>query len=255
MLFFCGGMLVLVFSFFVMDGHSQISLPRFSSTTSPSSISTPLPTVAPIIKPTAKPTIVPTAKTILLNVPYAVQAPFGNWSDPKEENGCEEVSAVMAMHWVNGTILTPTEALSEIIAISDYEKTTYGQFIDTSAQDTADRIFRGYFKYTNVSVKYSITVASIIAELRAGHIVIIPVNGQKVGNPYYKQPGPLEHMILIKGYDPTTNEFITNDPGTRKGESYRYSTNVLFNAIRNYFTEGNHQHKGDDQKVMIVVTK
>ncbi len=238
------------------DGASVASSPTPLITPSPSP--TPSPTLKPTLKPTPAATITPkptATGTVLLNVPYIVQAPFGNWSDPKEENGCEEASSLMAVYWATGKTLTTAIALNEIVAISDWEQVTYGQYIDTSAQDTTDRIIKGYLKYPKASVVFGITANSIIAELRAGHVVIVPVNGQMIGNPNYKSPGPLEHMIVIKGYDPATDEFITNDPGTRKGESYRYRTGVLFTAIRNYLTGGDHKHRADAQKVMIVVSK
>jgi hypothetical protein len=39
-------------------------------------------------------------------------------------------------------------------------------------------------------------------------------------------------MLVIVGYD--SNGFITNDPGTRKGEGYRYSFATLMAAIHDW---------------------
>ena len=61
-------------------------------------------------------------------------------------------------------------------------------------------------------------------------------------------------MIIIRGYDPLTKEFITNDPGTRKGELYRYDATVLYEAIRDYPT-GYHEIIPHIEKNMIVVSK
>src|SRR3989344_7509187 len=72
---------------------------------------------------------------VLLNVPFTPQAPFGDWGDSRQQDGCEEASALMAMRWVQGRGLSKDEALKEILAISDYETATYGHFHDTSAQD------------------------------------------------------------------------------------------------------------------------
>ena len=47
-------------------------------------------------------------------------------------------------------------------------------------------------------------------------------------------------------------EFITNDPGTRKGELYRYNETVLYSAIRDYPT-GYHETINKIEKNMIVV--
>ena len=43
---------------------------------------------------------------------------------------------------------------------------------------------------------------------------------------YYAHPGPVRHMLLIKGYDGERGVFITNDPGTRHGESFEYSVDA-----------------------------
>lgn len=41
----------------------------------------------------------PGQSTILYDVPFAAQAPFGEWSDKRQQDGCEEVSALMAVKW------------------------------------------------------------------------------------------------------------------------------------------------------------
>ncbi len=176
------------------------------------------------------------AKNILLNVPFTSQAPFGNWRDPIEQNGCEEASALMAVYWARQKKLTPAIALKEIIASSNYEQKKYNNYYDTSAPDTVKRIFNGYFNFTNAEVKNIESADDIITELSNGKLVIAPANGQKLGNPHYTRPGPLEHNLVIKGFDFTTNEFITNDAGTRRGNGYRYKKDVLWQALRDYPT-------------------
>lgn len=61
-------------------------------------------------------------------------------------------------------------------------------------------------------------------------------------------------MVLIKGYDPATKQFITNDAGTQNGENYRYNETVFFNAIRDYPT-GHHVPIVGVEKTMLVVRK
>lgn len=145
----------------------------------------------------------------------------------------------MIMRWVEGRELTLQEAEQEIIAISDYEQEHYGDFRETSIQDTAERILRGYFKFNNFEVRRGIGAADIKSELFKGNAVIVAVNGQKLFNPFYTPPGPRDHMVVIKGYDGATEEFITNDPGTRRGENFRYHELILQNALQDYPT-GNH---------------
>ena len=85
-----------------------------------------------------------------------------------------------------------------------------------------------------------------------GSLVLVPAFGQILGNPYFTPPGPATHMLVIRGYDETTKEFITNDPGTRRGEGYRYSYAALVRAIRDYPT-GDHEPVPTLEKRMIVV--
>jgi hypothetical protein len=191
---------------------------------------------------------------ILQNVPFSSQAPFGNWSDPKFQDGCEETVSIMAMKWTRGEIMTKTEAEKIILDMANWEDKFYHNYHDTSAVDTAARLISRYIGYKRYAVKNISIIENIINELKKGHIIIVPTNGQKLKNPNYKQPGPERHNLLIKGYDFIKKEFITNDPGTRKGESYRYPETILWSAIRDYPT-GNHLPIIGDKKVMIVVWK
>jgi len=204
------------------------------------------------IKPTSTPAVTG-AKIIKFTVPFTSQAPFGEWSDLRQENACEEVATVMAMRWVKGTSLSPTEAKSEIIAISDWEK-KYGTYQDTSAEDTVNRIFKTYFKYDRVTVVNNISLKDIISELEQGNLVIVPADGQALGNPFFTPPGPEEHMLVIIGYNYETKRFILNESGTRRGKDYEYDEKVLFEAIRDYPT-GNKKPIIGIEKNMIVVRK
>ena len=194
-------------------------------------------------------------KTILLDVPFASQAPFGDWKDERQQDGCEEASAIMAMLWVNDqTAITKDYALSKILDISAFEEKNYDTFHDTGAKETLERIINDYFKYDKAEVKYDITLNGLKSELAKGNLIIVPANGRELKNPNYTAPGPERHMLVIKGYDPKTREFITNDPGTRKGENYRYNEELFFNAIRDYLC-GYHVPITETHKNVIVVKK
>jgi hypothetical protein len=189
---------------------------------------------------------------ILLQVPFTPQAPFGDWEDQRQQDGCEEAAALMAVRWAQGRNLSREEALSEIIAISDYEEKKFGSYSDTDAEDTIARIFIGYFGYTEAEAAYDIDEESIITELEKGNVVIVPANGRKLKNPFYTPPGPDRHNLLIRGYDRDTDEFITNDPGTKRGEGYRYRSGIVIDAIVDYPT-GDHLPIKEERKAMIVV--
>ena len=194
----------------------------------------------------------PRERFILQEVPFISQAPFGNWEDERQQHGCEEASAIMAMGWVLGKTFTSGQALEEIISISDFELKNYGEFRDTSARDTAEWILRGYYKYAKIEIKENIGLADVKRELFKGNLVIVPVNGQKLGNQFFTPPGPKEHMIVIGGYDSVTKEFIVNDPGTKHGEGLRYGSDILDGALADYKT-GNGLGAAEIKKVMIVV--
>ena len=187
------------------------------------------------------------------NVPFTSQAPFGDWADSYQQNGCEEASALMAVKWARGQSLTKAEALEEIIKIADWLVAKHGESRDTSSKDTLGWIIKDYFGHDQAVLIKNITVNDIIEELAKGNLVIVPMNGQILHNPNYKQPGPPRHMIVIRGYNPIKKEFITNDSGTRKGELYRYDAALLYEAIRDYPT-GYHEIIDQIEKNMIVVS-
>ena len=101
-------------------------------------------------------------------------------------------------------------------------------------------------------IKNNITTSDIKDELYNGNIVIAGFDGTKLNNPNFKSPGPAHHTILIIGYDPSTQEFITNDPGTSHGGQYRYSETVISDALRDYPT-GNHKPVTTLEKNIIVI--
>ena len=191
-------------------------------------------------------------KNVLFNVPFTSQAPFGDWSDPRKQDGCEEAAVIMAMAWIEGEELTPDIANEKINAISSYEKKEYGNFYDTNVEDTVERIFKGYFEYKNVLAVSDINKEDIKKELFKGNLVIVPTNGRLLENSNYTPPGPTTHNLVIIGYDIDSREFITNDPGTRRGEKYRYNENVLEGALLDYPT-GNHEKVEEINTAMIIV--
>lgn len=191
--------------------------------------------------------------SLMLDVPFTTQAPLGNWGDPRQQNGCEEAAALMAMAWVESEALTPEEAEKEIMAIADYELKNYGHFHDSSAHDLVERVFKGYFGYAKTEVKYDINIEDIKKELAIGNLVLVPANGKILNNPFYTEP-PMEHMVVVRGYDSHTKEFIVNDSGTSRGELFRYVEDILIDAIYDYPT-GYHEPVSELKKVMIIVKK
>ncbi|NTU67157.1 MAG: hypothetical protein HGB08_04525 [Candidatus Moranbacteria bacterium] len=174
------------------------------------------------------------SSTIKLDVPFIVQAPFANWSDPIFQNACEEASIVMAMGWIHGEkTITPADAKTRIEDIVDFENKSFGYNADTDVSKM-QKIFREYFRHEPAFAKEGITLSDMKYSLSQGNLVIVPAFGQALHNPNYTAPGPIAHMLVITGYDAAAKEFATNDPGTRNGAGYRYKERVLFDAIWEY---------------------
>jgi len=183
-----------------------------------------------------------------LAVPFTVQAPHANWDLPYKEF-CEEASVLMAMSYINDTTLaSPEFADAELLKIKAFEDERFGYYEDTTAEETAT-ILREHYQYDQVALIEEPTALAIKQAVAAGRVVIVPVAGQQLGNPYFQQPGPLYHMLVVKGYT-ADGRFITNDPGTRRGADFLYEETVLMNAIHDWRTDHNITA---GRKVVIVV--
>ena len=191
---------------------------------------------------------------ILLDVPFLAQAPLGQWENPIYQDACEEASLLTAILWARGVkSISKEEATEELKKIADFEIEKYNNFYDHSTVDTA-QIMKDYFGYYNIEVREDISTEDIIEELKNDRLVIVPINGQILKNPFYTPPGPERHMLVIIGYDFQTEEFITNDVGTRHGEKFRYKEYILEASIRDYLT-GHKEPILEIKKTMIVVKK
>ena len=216
--------------------------------------SAPLPSAIPYNK-TASPTpsFEPTISTaglvgeINLKIPFTSQAPSKNWGLPYAEF-CEEASALMVASYINGwTIPTVDFAEQKMLEIKTFEEQRFGYYKDTTAEETAI-ILREFYELDKVKVVYEPTVQIMKKALSENKAIIIPVAGRMLGNPYFQSPGPIYHMLVIKGYTKDGN-FITNDPGTRNGENYIYSSEVIMNAIHDW----NNGDVNNGKKVIIIV--
>src|SRR5262245_4045155 len=78
----------------------------------------PLPTPPP---PAAMPT------SMNLDVPFASQAPFGDWSQPYQD-ACEEASIIMVHYYLTGKTLTRELMKEEILKLVEWENQTFGYY-------------------------------------------------------------------------------------------------------------------------------
>lgn len=172
-----------------------------------------------------------------LAVPFTAQAPHANWEDPYGEF-CEEASVLMAVSYLTGKkIPSATFADTAMLAIKDFEEKRFGYYKDTTAEETAI-IIREHFSYSKVEVKQNPTIDDIKRAVANGKVVIVPVAGREIGNPYFQHPGPLYHMFVIKGYT-ADGKFITHDPGTRRGADFLYDQERIMKAIHDWRDDHN----------------
>jgi hypothetical protein len=182
-----------------------------------------------------------------LKIPFTSQAPNQNWSLPYQQF-CEEASVLMVSSYIkNQPIIGPSDADTKLLAIMNFEIKKFGYYEDTTAEETAT-ILKEFYGIDKVQVVPDPTIPNIKRALSMGKAVLVPLAGQQIGNPNYKQPGPLYHMLVIKGYT-KSGDFITNDPGTRKGADYIYNPNVIMNAIHDW--NGDNVNAG--KKVILIV--
>lgn len=184
---------------------------------------------------------------INLAVPFTSQAPHANWNLPYQE-ACEEASLLMVARYKKGEpIRSPEDADAEIKKIIAFEEKLFGYYEDTTAEEVV-RLAKELYGFMRSRAVYDFSVEQLKSELAAGNPVILPAAGRLLPNPNFRSPGPLYHMLVVRGYT-KDGTFITNDPGTRKGKEFLYRPGDLLNAV--------HDWNGGDvvngRKVMIIL--
>ncbi len=169
-----------------------------------------------------------------LKVPFTSQAPHANWEDPYGEF-CEEASALMAAYYLqNKPIPSASLADQELLKVKSFEEGWFGYYKDTTAKETAT-ILKEHFAVPDSKLQLVSrpNIQQIKEFLAAGKIVLVPAAGRMLPNPNYTAPGPVYHMIVIKGYT-KDGQFITNDPGTRKGADFLFDFNYVMDAMHDW---------------------
>ncbi len=187
--------------------------------------------------------------SINLGVPFTPQAPHGDWSLPYQE-ACEESSIYMVHAYYEGVQegrIDANIAQKGIDKIVEFENSFFGFYEDTTAQQTS-ALIESFYGYEKVKLIHNPSVDDIKLELAEGRPVIVPAAGRQLGNPFFTEPGPIYHMLVIRGYT-ADGKFITNDPGTKRGEAFLYPFDVVMNAMHDW--NGGEVQSG--KKVVIVI--
>ena len=165
-----------------------------------------------------------------LSVPFAVQAPFAEWDELHNE-ACEEIALIIANAWLNDQELTKETAEEQILDLVDWQEKNWGGHYDLNVSEIV-RLANQYFGMEKIYFTRVNNINDVKNELSKGNIVIVPTAGRLLENPYYRQPGPPYHMLVVKGYN--EKEIITNDPGTKRGADFTYSYDIFFEAIHDW---------------------
>jgi hypothetical protein len=169
-------------------------------------------------------------KELNLQMTFYPQAPFGDWSMPWQET-CEEASVLLVANAYYGHDWTRTQFNDELLKLVEWEKKYFGDYKHTTVQETSV-ILQKYLDLNTV-IHEDPTFADIQQVLARGHFIIMPFAGKLIGNPNYKNGGPIYHVMVIKGYKEGV-KVITADVGTRNGEDYVYDWNKLSLAVHDY---------------------
>lgn len=195
-------------------------------------------------KPMSKRTV---SSEINLGVPFTSQAPSGNWDNQHEEN-CEEASLLMVSLFFDGRpIENPQDAEDGMAQIVNWENEHLGISDSIDAEQTA-KIVKDFLNLKPEIIENP-TIDQIKEAITNNKLVLVPASGRELKNPFFKQPGPVYHMLVIRGYK--SDKFITNDPGTKHGENYIYDFKTILDANH----EWNNGDVPNGRKMMVLVSK
>ncbi len=229
-----------------MPSQSEEAKPRLSATKPKSSQNQ---TLKPAEKPTANQIGIKPA--VNLDVPFTSQAPYAVW-DQLHNEACEEEAVITVNNYLaggRGAKIAPAKADRQIKQMVDWEIRLWGAQKDLTAAETVKYLAKEYSRRPAAEVKSDFSIDDIKRELSAGRPVIVPAAGRLLGNPNFKRPGPIYHMVVIVGYD--DKGFICNDPGTRKGYKYRYTFDRILYATHDW--NGSADNINNGQQVYMVL--
>lgn len=234
------GLIVVMYRYFTADNDLKPTQPKVSQTELITE-STPA-----VIEETAAPPPLPARHQ--LTVAFTPQAPTANW-DLLHNEACEEASAIMANAFFNQIDSLPPRIVEEqITLLTNWQLENFGYSLSITTEETKQMIEAVYGLQAELT---TIDEDLIKQALVDNKLVILPAAGRLLGNPNFTPPGPIYHMLVITGYD--ENGFITNDPGTRRGENYRYSYATLYESAGKYVHATKNMNTADKQ--ILIVSK
>lgn len=180
------------------------------------------------------------------NVSFQTQAPNANW-DATHEEACEEAALIIVNYYLKNQTLTTQEMENQIQSMISWEDKNWGAKDKDLTISEEKRLATDYYGLSSTAKQIN-SIDDIKQEIAKDHLVIVPAAGRLLKNPNFTAPGPVYHMLVVRGY--TESSIITNDPGTRRGENYAYSNDVFWNAIHDW--NGTKDNITSGQKTILI---
>ncbi|MEQ1849420.1 MAG: C39 family peptidase [Candidatus Peribacteraceae bacterium] len=182
------------------------------------------------------------------DVPFTSQAPHGEWDEVHKE-ACEEASILMTLQYFRSEEIVSPDHAEELLQSVLLRNESLGFAIDTTIVEVR-KVLLSLSPELDARLLWNPTVDNLTSALSDGALIIMPADGQALGNPYFRQPGPPYHMLVLRGF--TDDGYaITNDPGTKRGEAFVYRWETLLDAMHDW--NGGDVKNGE--KVVLVVSK
>lgn len=217
---------ILVIGFFLRPKNPKTNIILSNENTI-----SPLISISPTPTLFSKPEAIP-IKFLISNFPWQSQAPQSNWDNLHNE-ACEEASITLVKYYLTKQKLT-TEIMDQqivsLVALQEKPASPAGRNGKKQQNLTIAetlKLAQDYFKLDGRIVNNA-NLTDLKNEISQGHPVIVPTAGRLLGNPNFKNPGPVYHMVVAIGYD--SKNIIVQDVGTKNGEHYVYNQEIFFNA-------------------------
>ncbi|MGI5841284.1 MAG: C39 family peptidase [Patescibacteria group bacterium] len=189
----------------------------------------------------------------LIETTFIPQAPEKNWDQPWQD-ACEEAAFLTAHYYYQEATPDISTIRKDILNLIDKEK-EFGWQKDVNLGQLS-QLAKDVYGY-NTNVIDNPTLDQIKEYISKDIPVIVPADGKTLyrENRNFRDGGPYYHMLTILGYDDTRGKFTVHDVGTQYGAYFRYSYDLLVEAIHDYPTSLQKEDIKDGEKRVLVLLK